>query len=181
MELLQLFGSGDPTEDDGPSSPHFDETPVPVAVLAAILNAGHHALSGLDLDPARFVLLQSAERKALLHRAIRGPAKDKIIEAPVVIVALSPRDDSLLIKEVMGAFTSLMKSASGMGWDTWPIVGFNRDAVSRALSLSTGAVPVALLAAGRFRQESSAPRAAAGSSIHRFDAGARNLVVEAVS
>ena len=86
-QLTQTFGS---VIQDRPPTSHFDDTPVPVSVLAKILNAGHTAPSGHNLQPARFLLLRSAERKAALRRAAFG--QEKITEAPIVIVAFAPRN-----------------------------------------------------------------------------------------
>jgi len=151
-QLTQTFGS---VIQDRPPTSHFDDTPVPVSVLAKILNAGHTAPSGHNLQPARFLLLRSAERKAALRRAAFG--QQKITEAPIVIVAFAPRNawketvDARLDRQVMIAFTHLRLAAESLGWDTASIEGFDAAAVRKELGLDEDSEIVALLTIGRLK------------------------------
>jgi len=64
---------------------HFEDTPLPVEDLAAILRAGLEAPSGYNLQPWRFVVVQDAEQKKRLREAAMN--QPKVEEAPVIIVA----------------------------------------------------------------------------------------------
>jgi nitroreductase len=63
----------------------FDDTPVPVEDLAAIVRAGLEAPSGYNLQPWRFVIVRDPEQRKRLREAARN--QSKVEEAPVVIVA----------------------------------------------------------------------------------------------
>ncbi len=67
------------------ATPSFDGSPIPAEDLRRILDAGLHAPSGYNMQPWRFVVVQSAEQK----RKLRAPGynQGKIEEASAVIVA----------------------------------------------------------------------------------------------
>lgn len=73
------------------ATPHFDGAPIPDSDLDAILEAGRHAPSGYNLQPWRFLVLRSADRKAALRRAAYDQAK--ITEASVVVVVFARREE----------------------------------------------------------------------------------------
>lgn len=73
------------------ATPHFDATEVPQSELRTILEAGQRAPSGYNLQPWRFLVLRSPERKAALRRAAFDQAK--ITEASAVIVAFGVPED----------------------------------------------------------------------------------------
>jgi nitroreductase len=72
------------------STPSFDGTHLPVADLKRILGAGLLAPSGFNLQPWRFVVVQSAEQKKKLRAASYNQAK--VEEASAVIVACGDAD-----------------------------------------------------------------------------------------
>lgn len=68
---------------------HFSNEPVPPEVISAILADAAQAPSGYNLQPWRFLVVREAGAKARLRAAAFD--QEKITEAPVVIVAFSPR------------------------------------------------------------------------------------------
>ncbi len=72
------------------STPSFDGTPVPGEDLQQIVEAGLHAPSGYNMQPWRFVVVQSPEQKKKLRGASYNQAK--VEEASVVIVACGDMD-----------------------------------------------------------------------------------------
>src|SRR5271170_8252573 len=72
------------------ATPSFDGVPIPAEDLRQILDAGLHAPSGYNLQPWRFVVVQSAEQKKKLRAASYNQAK--VEEASAVIVACGDAD-----------------------------------------------------------------------------------------
>ncbi len=72
------------------STPSFDGAPLPVEDLEQIVNAGLLAPSGYNMQPWRFVVVQSPDQKRKLRAASYNQAK--IEEAAVVIVACGDAD-----------------------------------------------------------------------------------------
>jgi nitroreductase len=72
------------------ASPSFDDTPIPPEDLRRILDAGLHAPSGYNIQPWRFVVVQSPEQKKRLRAASYNQAK--VEEASAVIVACGDAD-----------------------------------------------------------------------------------------
>ncbi|WP_263366243.1 nitroreductase family protein [Edaphobacter bradus] len=72
------------------ATPSFDGTPIPAEDLKQILNAGLHAPSGFNLQPWRFIVVQSLEQKKKLRAASFNQAK--VEEASAVIVACGDAD-----------------------------------------------------------------------------------------
>lgn len=75
---------------DRRATPSFDGTPVPATDLKQILDAGLHAPSGYNMQPWRFVVVQSPEQKRKLRAASYN--QPKVEEASVVIVACGDMD-----------------------------------------------------------------------------------------
>jgi nitroreductase len=75
---------------DRRATPSFDGTPIPASDLRQILDAGLHAPSGYNMQPWRFVVVQSEEQKRRLRAASYNQAK--VEEASAVIVACGDRD-----------------------------------------------------------------------------------------
>src|ERR1700709_2080237 len=75
---------------DRRATPSFDGTPIAANDLRNILEAGLYAPSGYNMQPWRFVVVQSAEQKRRLRAASYNQAK--VEEASVVIVACGDRD-----------------------------------------------------------------------------------------
>src|ERR1700731_3821052 len=67
------------------ATPSFDGTPIPAEDLKQILDAGLHAPSGYNMQPWRFVVVQSLEQKKRLRAASYN--QGKVEEASAVIVA----------------------------------------------------------------------------------------------
>ena len=72
------------------STPSFDGAPIPPEDLEEILKAGLAAPSGYNLQPWRFVVVQTPEQKKRLRAASYNQAK--VEEASVVIVACGDAD-----------------------------------------------------------------------------------------
>ena len=72
------------------ATPSFDGTPIPPADLRKILEAGLAAPSGYNIQPWRFVVVQSEEQKKRLRAASFN--QGKIEEASAVIVACGDAD-----------------------------------------------------------------------------------------
>ena len=72
------------------ASPSFDGAPIPPEDLRRILDAGLHAPSGYNIQPWRFVVVQSPEQKKRLRAASYNQAK--VEEASAVIVACGDSD-----------------------------------------------------------------------------------------
>jgi nitroreductase len=75
---------------DRRATPSFDGTPVPANDLRQILDAGLHAPSGYNMQPWRFVIVQSPEQKRKLRAASYN--QPKVEEASVMIVACGDMD-----------------------------------------------------------------------------------------
>ena len=72
------------------ATPSFDGEPIPAADLLEILDAGLHAPSGYNMQPWRFVVVQSPEQKKRLRAAAYN--QGKVEEASAVIVACGDAD-----------------------------------------------------------------------------------------
>jgi nitroreductase len=75
---------------DRRATPSFDGVPIPASDLRQILDAGLHAPSGYNMQPWRFIVVQSEEQKRKLRAASYNQAK--VEEASAVIVACGDRD-----------------------------------------------------------------------------------------
>jgi nitroreductase len=72
------------------ATPSFDGTPIPAEDLRQILDAGLHAPSGYNIQPWRFVVVQSPEQKKKLRAASYN--QGKVEEASAVIVCCGDAD-----------------------------------------------------------------------------------------
>jgi Nitroreductase len=72
------------------ATPSFDGAPIPAEDLRQILDAGLHAPSGYNMQPWRFIVVQSPEQKRRLRAASYNQAK--VEEASAVIVACGDAD-----------------------------------------------------------------------------------------
>ena len=72
------------------STPSFDGAPIPPEDLSQILEAGLHAPSGYNMQPWRFIVVQSPEGRRRLRAASYNQAK--VEEASCVIVACGDAD-----------------------------------------------------------------------------------------
>src|SRR5580658_10273584 len=72
------------------ATPSFDGAPIPPEDLRQILDAGLHAPSGFNIQPWRFVVVQSPEQKKKLRAASYN--QGKVEEASAVIVACGDAD-----------------------------------------------------------------------------------------
>jgi nitroreductase len=75
---------------DRRATPSFDGVPIPASDMRQILDAGLHAPSGYNMQPWRFIVVQSEEQKRKLRAASYNQAK--VEEASAVIVACGDRD-----------------------------------------------------------------------------------------
>lgn len=69
---------------------HFTDEEVPEEAITEILRDASQAPSGYNLQPWRFLVLRDAENRRKLRAAAFD--QEKISEAPVMVVALAPRD-----------------------------------------------------------------------------------------
>ncbi len=72
------------------ATPSFDGAPIPAEDLKQILDAGLHAPSGYNMQPWRFIVVQSPEQKKRLRSASYN--QGKVEEASAVIVACGDAD-----------------------------------------------------------------------------------------
>ena len=72
------------------ATPSFDGEPIPAEDLQQILDAGLHAPSGYNMQPWRFIVVQSPEQKKRLRAASYN--QGKVEEASAVIVACGDAD-----------------------------------------------------------------------------------------
>jgi len=72
------------------ATPSFDGTPIPAEDLRQILDAGLQAPSGYNMQPWRFIVVQSQEQKKKLRAASYN--QGKVEEASAVIVACGDAD-----------------------------------------------------------------------------------------
>ncbi len=72
------------------STPSFDGTPLPTDDLRQIIDAGLHSPSGYNMQPWRFIVVQSPDHKRKLRAASYNQAK--VEEASAVIVACGDMD-----------------------------------------------------------------------------------------
>src|ERR1700723_4012400 len=72
------------------ATPSFDGSPIPAEDLRQILDAGLHAPSGYNMQPWRFIVVQSPEQKKKLRAASYN--QGKVEEASAVIVACGDAD-----------------------------------------------------------------------------------------
>jgi nitroreductase len=72
------------------ATPSFDGTPIPIEDLKKIVEAGLLAPSGYNMQPWRFIVVQSPEQKKRLRAASYNQAK--VEEASAVIVACGDSD-----------------------------------------------------------------------------------------
>jgi nitroreductase len=72
------------------ATPSFDGAPIPPEDLRQILDAGLHAPSGYNMQPWRFIVVQSPEQKKKLRAASYN--QGKVEEASAVIVACGDAD-----------------------------------------------------------------------------------------
>lgn len=69
---------------------HFTDEEVPEEAITEILRDASQAPSGYNLQPWRFLVLRDAENRRKLRAAAFD--QEKISEAPVMVVALAPRE-----------------------------------------------------------------------------------------
>ena len=72
------------------ATPSFDGEPIPAEDLQQILEAGLHAPSGYNMQPWRFIVVQSLEQKKRLRAASYN--QGKVEEASALIVACGDAD-----------------------------------------------------------------------------------------
>ena len=75
---------------DRRATPSFDGSPIPAEDLRQVLDAGRHAPSGYNMQPWRFIVVQTPDQKRRLRGASYNQAK--VEEASVVIVACGDMD-----------------------------------------------------------------------------------------
>src|SRR5258708_13955943 len=66
------------------ATPSFDGAPIPAEDLKQILDAGLHAPSGYNMQPWRFIVVQSPEQKKRLRSASYNQGKEEEASADIV-------------------------------------------------------------------------------------------------
>lgn len=127
------------------ATPSFDGEPLPASDLRQILDAGLHAPSGYNIQPWRFVVVQSPEQKKRLRAASYNQAK--VEEASAIIVACGDRDawrkdlDEILrmglaggMSEAYAAQASQSVPAYMLGFNEWQMAGWLNKQVMLAVT-----------------------------------------------
>ena len=125
--------------------PSFDGESLPASDLRQILDAGLHAPSGYNIQPWRFVVVQSPEQKKRLRAASYNQAK--VEEASAIIVACGDRDawrkdlDEILrmglaggMSEAYAAQASQSVPAYMLGFNEWQMAGWLNKQVMLAVT-----------------------------------------------
>lgn len=127
------------------ATPSFDGESLPASDLRQILDAGLHAPSGYNIQPWRFVVVQSPEQKKRLRAASYNQAK--VEEASAIIVACGDRDawrkdlDEILrmglaggMSEAYAAQASQSVPAYMLGFNEWQMAGWLNKQVMLAVT-----------------------------------------------
>ncbi|MCL2818650.1 MAG: nitroreductase family protein [Actinomycetia bacterium] len=141
---------------------HFSDTPVPRELIEKILKAGIAAPSAGNVQPWRFVVVESAEAKTRL-----GGALDQtwVAAAPVlVVVCVDPRPSrgrygdrgALLysIQDSAAAAQNILLACVASGLASCWVGAFDEDAVRASLGIKKPITPVAILPIGYSAQAS---------------------------
>jgi nitroreductase len=112
----------------------FTEEPVKREAIEAILEAGRWAPSGKNTQPWRFVVVESAGKKAALAKL--APQQDMIATAPVTLAVLLDRESGYdALKDAQGigaAIENILLAIHALGLGAcW--MGKNRDRTIEAL------------------------------------------------
>lgn len=129
----------------------YQSVPVEQEKLDRILEAVRLAPSACNLQPWRFVILKSREKRVRM----KGILQDWALEAPLIIVALGNRrtawqrdGESIHQVDVAIAFEHLTLAAAAEGLGTCWICAFDRQAVVQTFGLGPEWEPVAVTPLG---------------------------------
>jgi len=128
----------------------FTDRPVAREAVDAILEAGRFAPSGKNTQPWRFIVVESADRRAALARL--APQADMIATAPVTLAVLRDRDagyDELKDAQGIGAaIENILLAVHSLGLGAcW--MGKTRDAaIEGELGVREGEELMALIPIG---------------------------------
>jgi len=127
------------------ATPSFDGEPLPASDLRQILDAGLHAPSGYNIQPWRFVVVQSPEQRKRLRAASYNQAK--VEEASAIIVACGDRDawrkdlDEILrmgraggMSEAYAEQAAQSVPAYMLGFNEWQMAGWLNKQVMMAVT-----------------------------------------------
>jgi nitroreductase len=135
----------------------FTPDPLPRATVESLLDAARWAPNGGNLQPWRFVVVTSPDRRRELAAAALG--QSFIAQAPVVIVVCAVPEVSArlygdrgralyAIQDAAAATQNLLLAATRIGLGSCWVGAFHEDRVARALDLPPGWRPVALVPIG---------------------------------
>lgn len=129
----------------------YQRTPVPQDKLLRIWEAVRWAPSACNLQPWKFLVVNSPDKRAKL----KGILQDWALEAPVLIIALGNREnawrrdnESIHPVDVAIAVEHLVLAATAEGLGTCWICAFDRKRLSAALNIKPEWDPVAVIPLG---------------------------------
>ncbi|MCX7872192.1 MAG: nitroreductase family protein [Verrucomicrobiae bacterium] len=129
----------------------YRKTPVPQDKILRIWEAVRWAPSACNLQPWKFLIVDSPEKRAKL----KGIVQDWAMEAPILIVALGNKEiawrrdnESVHSIDVAIAVEHLVLAATAEGLGTCWICAFDRKRLSSALGIKPQWDPVAIIPLG---------------------------------
>ncbi|HON08909.1 MAG TPA: nitroreductase family protein [Verrucomicrobiota bacterium] len=129
----------------------YKQQPIPQEVLSRIMEAVRLAPSACNLQPFKFLIISSKEKK----KSLKGVIQDWALDAPLLVVALGNKKqawrrdgESVHQIDVAIAVEHLVLAATAEGLGTCWILAYDRKAVSDALNIPEEWEPVAVVPVG---------------------------------
>ena len=129
----------------------YKQQPIPPDVLSRIGDAVRLAPSACNLQPLKFLVISSKEKK----KSLKGIIQDWALEAPLLVVALGNKElawrrdsESVHQIDVAIAVEHLVLAAIAEGLGSCWILAYDRKALSDALNISKEWEPVAVVPVG---------------------------------
>ncbi len=124
----------------------YTPEPVPDEVLLRLLEAARLAPSASNIQPWRFVVVRSREKRERI--AGSGLFGRFVSRAPVVIVACGEEGSRYHVHDTCIALEHIVLAATGEGLGTCWVVSFDEGKVRELLKIPEGFKVVALLSVG---------------------------------
>lgn len=125
---------------------------VPRETVGKILEAGRSAPSPGNVDSLEFIVVESEEKKEMLHRSTDD---NRVMEAPTAVIVLSDRDrmrrmigedaDEYCSAEVATAIQNMRVLASSEGLASCWISGFDQSIVAEQFGIPDGKRPIGVM------------------------------------